>query len=56
MAKPETKLNRVRRYCTKIIARSDVVADAYGPAYTSASGWTAKRALAEALLRLMEQP
>ena len=55
MAKPETQVNRVRRFCEKIIARADKVEDETGRAYTMASGWHARREMARSLLRILER-
>lgn len=56
MAKPETQVDRVRRFCEKVIARHDVYLERYGLASTLASGARAQRDMARSLLSLLRRP
>lgn len=53
MASEATQLNRVRRYCAKIIARAKAAVDVYGR--TGAWEWTVRADIAERVLKELER-
>ncbi len=54
-SKPETQIARVRRYCAKVIARSDKVRDQYGDAYWMISGWKERKSTAIVVLKELDR-
>ena len=55
MAKPETRIARVRRYCLKVIERAEDVLHACGRAYFGSSGWEGRRDTARRILKELDR-
>lgn len=55
MPSETTRINRVRRYCRKVIERSEVYREAYGDAAWMSSGWKDRKITAIVVLKELDR-